>query len=178
MIWDPVINFPQFRKSLLLKFYIFSFTNQNCVFISFSSYSGTKIQKATIVTFYFKQVSKIMNNCYSNRGQLETVIGTRHYIINNFDKDLNLDFLSKARCTSKFHLIRLFKKYHGQTPKQYIIDIRIERAKVLLKKGTTITGTCFEIGFDTPSTFSTLFKSRVGLPPIEFQKRATFTKSE
>ncbi len=118
-----------------------------------------------------------MNDCYSNKGQLATVIGTRHYINNHFDKELNLDFLSNVRFTSKFHLLRLFKKYYGQTPKQYIIDKRIEQAKALLKKGTNITDTCFEVGFDSPSSFSTLFKSRVGLTPNEFQKRATFTKS-
>src|SRR5690606_18359138 len=106
---------------------------------------------------------------------LDTVIGTRHYINKHFDRELNLDFLSKVRFTSKFHLLRLFKKYYGQTPKQYIIDKRIEQAKSLLKKGTNITDTCFEVGFESPSSFSTLFKSRVGLTPTAFQKRATFT---
>lgn len=119
-----------------------------------------------------------MSDCYPNKGQLDTVIGTRHYINNHFDKELNLDFLSNVRFTSKFHLLRLFKKYYGQTPKQYIIDKRIEQAKALLKKETNITDTCFEVGFDSPSSFSTLFKSRVGLTPTEFQKRATSTKSD
>lgn len=130
------------------------------------------------MTYYFRQASKIMNGCYPNKGQLDTVIGTRHYINNHFDKELNLDFLSNVRFTSKFHLLRLFKKYYGQTPKQYIIDKRLEHAKELLKKGISITDTCFEVGFDSPSSFSTLFKSCVGLAPAEFQKRATFTKSD
>ncbi|MHA7111343.1 helix-turn-helix domain-containing protein [Sunxiuqinia elliptica] len=129
------------------------------------------------MTYYFKQINKVKDDCYSNTGQLDTVIGTRHYINNHFDKELNLDFLSNVRFTSKFHLLRLFKKYYGQTPKQYIIDKRIEQAKILLQKGTNITDTCFEVGFDSPSSFSTLFKSRIGLTPTEFQKRATFTKS-
>lgn len=130
------------------------------------------------MTYYFRQVSKVMNDCYPNKGQLDIVIGTRHYINNHFDKELNLDFLSNVSFTSKFHLLRLYKKYYGQTPKQYIIDKRIEQAKALLKKGTNITDTCFEVGLDSPSSFSTLFKSRVGLTPTKFQKRATFTKSD
>lgn len=129
------------------------------------------------MTYYLTQVSKVMKDCYPNKEQLETVIGTRHYINNHFDKELNLDFLSKVRFTSKFHLLRLFKKYYGQTPKQYITDKRFEQAKALLKNGITITETCFEVGFESPSSFSTLFKARVGLTPTEFQKRATFTKS-
>jgi len=38
------------------------------------------------MTYYFRQVSKVMSDCYPNKGQLDTVIGTRHYINNNFDK--------------------------------------------------------------------------------------------
>lgn len=85
------------------------------------------------MTRYYREVSKVMNDCYPNRGQLETIIGTRHYIDNHFNKELNCEFLSKVRFTSKFHLIRLFKKYYGQTPTQYIIDKRIEKAKAFLK---------------------------------------------
>jgi len=128
------------------------------------------------MTYYFKEITRINSICYSNKGQLETVIGTRHYINNNFDKELNLDLLSHIRYTSKFHLLRLFKRYYGQTPKQYLIDKRIEQAMELLKKGTNVTETCYDIGFESPSSFTTLFKSRVGLTPTEFQKRATFTK--
>ena len=128
------------------------------------------------MTYYLKEITRIKSICYSNPRQIETVIGTRHYINNNFDKELNLDLLSHIRFTSKFHLLRLFKRYYGQTPKQYLIDKRIEQAKELLIEGKTITETCFAVGFDSPCSFSTLFKSRVGLTPTKFQKRATFTK--
>jgi AraC-like DNA-binding protein len=129
------------------------------------------------MTYYQKEITRIAGICYSNKGQIETVIGTRHYINNNFDKEMNLALLSHIRFTSKFHLLRLFKRYYGQTPKQYHTDKRIENAKKRLIQGMSVTETCFDIGFDSPSSFSTLFKSRVGLTPAEFQKRATFTKS-
>ena len=130
------------------------------------------------MTYYLKEITRIKSICYCNKEQLETVIGTRHFIENNFDEELNLKLLSHIRFTSKFHLLRLYKKYYGQTPKQYLTDKRIEAAKKLLTKGTAVTETCFDIGFDSPSSFSTLFKSRVGLSPAEFKKRATFTKPE
>ena len=130
------------------------------------------------MTYYHKEITRIGSICYSNKGQIETVIGTRHYINNNFEKELNLDLLSHIRFTSKFHLLRIFKRYYGQTPKQYLTDKRIEKAKELLIQGTNVTETCYNIGFDSPSSFSTLFKSRIGLTPSEFQKRAIFTKSD
>lgn len=135
-------------------------------------------QTQVMTTYYHKEITRIKSICYSNKAQIDTVIGTRQYINNNFDKEINLELLSHIRFTSKFHLLRLFKRYYGQTPKQYLIDKRIEQAKELLTRGATVTETCFDIGFDSPSSFSTLFKSRVGLTPTEFQKRATFTKSE
>lgn len=129
------------------------------------------------MTFYQQEVNRIRTECYSNKAQIETVVGTRHYINSNFDKELNLDLLSHIRFTSKFHLLRLYKRYYGQTPKQYLIDKRIEEAKDLLMQGVSVSDTCFDVGFDSPCSFSTLFKSRVGLKPSEFQKRATFAKS-
>jgi AraC-like DNA-binding protein len=121
------------------------------------------------MTFYQSEINRIKSIIYSNQAQLDAVIGTRKYIDNNYDTDLNLDLLSHVRFVSKFHLLRLFKKYYGQTPKQYLTDKRIEKSKEYLKKGMTITETCFAIGFESPCSFSTLFKSRTGLTPPEFK---------
>jgi AraC-like DNA-binding protein len=129
------------------------------------------------MTFYESEINRISSIVYSNQRQLDTAIGTRHYIDNNYDTDLNLELLSHIRFVSKYHLLRLFKKYYGQTPKQYLTDKRIEKSKEYLKKGMHISGICFAIGFESPSSFSTLFKCRTGLTPTEFSKRATFTKS-
>ena len=129
------------------------------------------------MTFYQKEIERIRKICYSNERQLDAVIKTRNYINNNLDKEINLILLSNIGFASKFHLLRLFKKYYGQTPKQYLTDRRIEKSKEHLKNGLTVTETCFAVGFECPCSFSTLFKSRNGLSPIEFQKRAIFTKS-
>ena len=129
------------------------------------------------MTFYESEIKRIKSLVYTNQGQLDAVIGTRNYIDNNYEADLNLNLLSHNLFVSKYHLLRLFKKYYGQTPKQYLTDKRIEKSKEYLKRGMNITETCFAIGFESPSSFCTLFKSRIGLAPTEFQKRATFTKS-
>jgi AraC-like DNA-binding protein len=130
------------------------------------------------MTYYLKEIERIKTVCYPNQGQLDTVVGTRHYINNHYDKELNLNFLSHIRFTSKFHLLRLFKRYYGQTPKQYLTEKRLLQAKDSLAKGANISETCYDIGFESPSSFSTLFKARFGMTPTEFQKRATFTKSD
>lgn len=122
------------------------------------------------MTFYQSEIERIKNICYSNTSQIETVIATRNFIDNNFDKDVNLQFLSHVRFTSKYHLLRLFKKYYGQTPRQYLMDKRIEKAKESLIEGLSVTETCFAVGFESLGSFSSLFKTKTGKSPSVFQK--------
>ena len=115
------------------------------------------------MTFYQREINRIRSICYSNERQIETVIGIRNFIDKNFEKDLNLDLLSHIRYTSKFHLLRLFKKYYGLTPNQYLINRRIEESKNNLKKGMTVTETCFSVG---------IWKSKLIQHFIQKQNRA------
>lgn len=128
------------------------------------------------MTFYQSEIERIQRAHHSNKVQIETAIGTRHFLDNHLDKEINLDLLACVRFTSKFHLLRLFKKYYGQTPKQYLTEKRIEKAKELLTKGMTVTKVCFDVGFESPCSFSTLFKTRTGRTPAEYKKKATFAK--
>lgn len=122
------------------------------------------------MTFYEKELIKIRSTVYSNKGQINTVIGIRNYIETNYDVDLNLDLLSHIQFVSKYHLLRLFKKYYGLTPRQYLMNKRIEKSKENLINGMTITETCFAVGFESLGSFSTLFKTKTGKSPSEFQK--------
>jgi len=128
------------------------------------------------MNFYQQEINRISKICYKNDGQIKIVIRTKRFIENNFEQELNLDVLSDAQFTSKFHLLRLFKKYYGMTPMQYLIDRRIEKSKEYLRNGMPVTQTCFAVGFESPSSFSTLFKNKIGVAPMEFQKRAIFAK--
>lgn len=122
------------------------------------------------MTFYQTKLQMISDQYYSNNKQIETVIRTRQFINKNYAMNIDLDSLSSIHCTSKFHLLRLFKRYYGQTPKQYLTYKRLEKARILLKSGRTISQTCFEVGFDSPCSFSTLFKRYTGRTPSEYRK--------
>jgi len=123
------------------------------------------------MTFYQRELQRLSKTVYANSHQVQRVIAIRRYIDMNYARELKLGLLSNIGLTSKFHLLRLFKKYYGQTPKQYLIERRLGEAKKYLKKGMTVTDTCFSVGFESAASFSTLFKSRTGLSPMSFQKR-------
>ncbi len=122
------------------------------------------------MTFYEKELYRIRSIVYSNEGQINTAIGIRNYIENHYDVNLNLDLLSHIQFVSKYHLLRVFKKYYGLTPRQYLIDKRIEKSKEHLTNGMLVTETCFAVGFESLGSFSTLFKTKTGKSPTEFQK--------
>lgn len=127
-------------------------------------------------SYFEKEVERIRNLIYSNQVQLDTIIATRRYINEHYDSDLNLEKLSRELLVSKYHLLRLFKRYYGQTPQQYLSQKRIEKAKEHLRAGMSVTEVCFAVGFKSLGSFSTLFKKKTGSSPLEFQKRATFKK--
>ena len=129
------------------------------------------------MTLYEDKLNQLRKVCYFNEQQIETIIGTKNFVDQNYEKELNLDLISKIRFTSKFHLIRLFKRYYGQTPKQYLIHKRIEKAKEKLINGLSVTETCFAVGFGSLGSFSKLFKTKTGKSPSEFQKEQ-FSRSK
>lgn len=98
------------------------------------------------------------------------------YIQNSYHQHLTLDFLSSFSGFSKPHLIRLFNKYLGCTPKEYIIRLQIENAKNLLET-TTIPATKIGaiVGIENGSYFGSLFKERTGMSPGQFRNFKKYT---
>lgn len=87
-----------------------------------------------------------------------------------FDRQLNLDAISSEACFSRYHFIRLFKRVFNRTPHQYLTEKRIERAKELLASNRlSVTDVCFEVGFQSLGSFSTLFHKRVGTSPVIYR---------
>ncbi|MEL7119836.1 MAG: AraC family transcriptional regulator [Bacteroidota bacterium] len=129
------------------------------------------------MTYFIKELERIKGICYSNEVQIELAVNTKRYIDNNFAKEISLDLLAHLQITSKYHLIRVFKRYYGITPRQYLINKRIEIAKKELETGKSVSDTCYSVGFDSINSFSNLFKFKTGMSPSLY-KRATFDKSK
>ena len=122
------------------------------------------------MTFYEQKLSRLKQSLYKNQGQIDAVIAIKNYIDNNYGSDVNLDQLSKTQFISKYHLLRVYKKYYGLTPKQYLIDKRIAQAKKHLQNGKNVTETCVAVGFESLGSFSALFKNKTGKSPYSFRK--------
>lgn len=135
------------------------------------------IKKADNLNYYQKELHRLRGILYKNQSQIDAVIAIKNYIHINYQKDLNLDLLSKIQFISKYHLIRLFRRYYGQTPRQYLIDVRVKKAKEFLAKGSTVSDTCNAVGFTSLGSFSMLFKTKTGMNPAQYQKEQLSRKN-
>lgn len=87
----------------------------------------------------------------------------------NFEKDVPLTTLASVAGLSTYHFARLFKQSTGLAPHQYLIRVRVERARGLLLHGNeSITGVATQVGFCDQSHFSTHFKRIYGVTPRAF----------
>ena len=77
-----------------------------------------------------------------------------------------------AECNiSEVYFRKLFTKHFGVSPKQYIIDLRIQKAKQLLAEGAmSASAVSNECGFSNPYHFCRLFKQHTGSTPTEYRK--------
>jgi AraC family transcriptional regulator len=83
----------------------------------------------------------------------------QEFIDANLEEDLSLAELAEVADLSQFHFARAFRKSTGQTPQQYLMQQRIERAKQLLSKDELpIVEISLRTGFKNQSHFTTLFR--------------------
>lgn len=91
----------------------------------------------------------------------------------NFTHDM--DFESLARLTGySYHRFRhLFKETYGNSPHQFLINLRLENACKLLANSTlSVTAIAHENGFASESQFCSLFKRTYGCTPGEYKRKA------
>jgi AraC family transcriptional regulator len=92
------------------------------------------------------------------------------FITEHIEDDLSLARMAKVAGISRYYFCREFKKSMGVTPQRYVVQQRIEKAKVLLQSTSlTITEVSAQLRFPTPSHFTSTFRRIVGLTPTSFR---------
>src|SRR5882762_8580998 len=109
---------------------------------------------------------------------LERLDRARKFIDLCYDLPLDLKEISSHACFSRYHFLRLFRQAFNKTPHQYLIERRIERAKELLSANDLrVTDVCFEVGFQSLGSFSSLFHKSVGHPPVTYREKSRQTQA-
>ena len=92
------------------------------------------------------------------------------YIESNLSHELTLRELAGIVDLSLHHFARLFKRTIGVAPYRYVLERRVERAKVMLRTANaSLADISLSVGFDSQSHFTSVFGRMVGATPTEFQ---------
>ena len=96
----------------------------------------------------------------------------RDLIDREYARPLDVSALARAALMSTAHFSRQFRAAYGETPYAYLMTRRIERAKLLLRRGDlTVTEVCLEVGCTSLGSFSARFTELVGETPTAYRDR-------
>ena len=99
------------------------------------------------------------------------LVQAKLFIDEHFCENIDLANIADEAYFSKFHFIRQFKSIYHKTPHQYLVSIRLEKAKELLRTGTPVSDVCYTVGFESLGSFSSLFKRVYQITPSAFLKQ-------
>ncbi len=89
-----------------------------------------------------------------------------------YARPLDVPALARAALMSPGHFSRQFRAAYGETPYSYLMTRRIERAKLLLRRGDlSVTEVCLEVGCTSLGSFSARFTDLVGETPTAYRAR-------
>jgi len=124
--------------------------------------------RAKMMSVLYDIIAKLTSKDEGNK----TLIPAIRFIEKNYgNSDITNTLLAEKCSISEVYLRKLFLKNFNMTPKQYIMDIRINKAKQLLSEGSLkINAVSEQCGFANPYHFSRYFKEKTGFTPTEYMK--------
>ena len=102
---------------------------------------------------------------------LATIENAKEYILEHFSTDISLHQLAQHCHVSPFHFSRIFKSTMNVSPHQYLADIRLNHAKILL--GTTdqpVTDIAFACGYNSIEHFATAYRRKFKTNPTRYRR--------
>lgn len=123
---------------------------------------------------YFYQALHCLENenvTHLDTSRRKLLVSAESYMRNHFPEDITIEDVSEHLSIDRRYLYKLFKKYSGTSPKQYLNNIRISRATELLTfSDLSVTQIAEAVGYKDPLQFSAFFKKQTGLSPKKYRE--------
>jgi two-component system response regulator YesN len=120
---------------------------------------------------YFKEVSRLI---YAKRSRkANNVIERIRNIINERYKDnITVNEIAKEVYLTSTYICLIYKQETGETINDYVIKVRMEKAKTMLKDyKNKLYDISYAVGYTDPSYFSKTFKKYTGYSPTEYREK-------
>jgi AraC-like DNA-binding protein len=99
------------------------------------------------------------------------LLAAHDFIASHHAERLPLAAIARQAGLSPFHFLRLYQRVFAVTPHEQQTIFRLEHARRLLAAGqASVTEVCFQVGYESLGSFSTLFTRRTGRSPVRFQR--------
>jgi AraC-like DNA-binding protein len=98
----------------------------------------------------------------------QAVKRARDYLAEHYAENVSLEKLARIANLSSFHFNRVFSEQLGMPPHAFQTQLRVSRAKALLRQGWAISQVAAETGFADQSHLTRHFKRLVGVPPGQY----------
>jgi transcriptional regulator GlxA family with amidase domain len=112
------------------------------------------------------------NSIKSKSPKLKELIEiAENYIHTNFERNISLGDIAKYVFLSPSYFTRAFKEETGMSPINYLIKVRINRARELLEDtGLKISDIALSVGFSNQQRFNEMFKKYTNYTPLQYRK--------
>lgn len=119
---------------------------------------------------YLRNLTEFINDIKLSKSSSNLVINALDYINKNYKDNFTLEDVADTLSVSPFYLSKLIKEITGKNFTDHLTDKRINHAKeLLLNTDMTIKEITYEVGFNSQSYFSTIFKKIVGVTPSDYK---------
>ncbi|MBO4902306.1 MAG: response regulator [Lachnospiraceae bacterium] len=142
--------------------------------------AGNALQSAQETRAYIREIVQTATDLREKRANSrygEVVDEVIRYIDENYaQEDLSLNTLASHVNISPNHLSMIFSQQTGQTFIKYLTDLRMQKAKELLKcSNKRSSEIAAEVGYKDPHYFSYIFKKTQGMTPTRFREEGSGT---
>lgn len=102
----------------------------------------------------------------------EPIKQAQEFIEANVTESIPVEMLASRFAIGRRHFERRFKKATNNSPLEYIQRVKIEAAKKLFERsGKNVNEVMYEVGYNDPKSFRTVFKKFTGLSPADYRNR-------
>lgn len=130
-----------------------------------------QVSSADTILMISKILSVIRNQEFAGKSIERIIRKACLYFRENQNKNINIEQLADELNVGYSYFRQMFKKYTGNSPIQYHLSLRIQRAKELLvSTDKRFKEIAFELGFESYFYFSRIFKEKTGKSPMEYRK--------
>jgi AraC-like DNA-binding protein len=124
-----------------------------------------------LLSLYFSEKKPDTETCpfLNNEETVRKIKNAKEYLLKNMDAPPTLKMLAKTVALNEYQLKAGFKEIYGNTVYGYLLDHKLDHARVLLDSGKyKVNEVAFQIGYTNPSHFIAAFRKKFGITPKKY----------